>query len=436
MNKVEKYTCFLSIGYLLLFLMSCQKIEYTVIETPAYLRVFNSINHIQAMDTKGDTLPYMCMLINPEFDDEGMPIEAEIVGDFLGEREPYAPPYPSHIGVGLTEDNPEYPGKESVLAGPVLNGFDLSSWAQVPSGKMRFVFMYRPRNERPFFELDKRYKQDLLVDTVLNLKEGEVYTLHTLVKDFQSQEKGVLLREENFHKLALSDSLVYVNFYNYSARGYSQAERSLKLPLSSNMENLFQLGVRDTMNVYMSLFDGQGFSNYMDGIILDDVETVSTDFIEKYVTTVIRQDALGKPSPYISFPLWVSDKQDGIHTDIWQRFYFLAPGMQIENNRFDEHAGFYLNHLGGVMGNTDGTFAAINFLLNGPKVYDPDAPCLNCGTNSYHTYHAGVNFPNLIISTHSGEHNPRSFGSVNTIEIVNGGVYLTTVQRQYEPPAY
>jgi len=376
------------------------------------------------------------MLINPTLGADGMPIEAEIVGDFLDQRDRYAPPYPSHIGVSTTVNNPEYPGKESVLVAPILNGFDLSSWAQVPSGELRFMFMYRPRNEVPFFQLEKRYQKSMLVDTTLHLAAGEVYTLQTLLKDFHTKERGVLLRQENFHKIPLSDSLVYVNFYNYSAKGYADADRLFKLPMSTNMENLFQLGVRDTMNVYMTLFDGQDFSVYMDGIVLNNYEQVSPDYVAKYITTVRRQDADGRANPYVSFPLWVSDAQNGIHTDLWQRFYFLAPGMHIEQNRFDEQAGFYLNHLGGVMGNTDGTFAALNFILNGPKIYDPNAPCANCGANSYHTYHAGVNFPNLIINTHSGVYNPRSFASVNTVEIINGQVYLTTIQRQYAPPAY
>jgi len=45
-------------------------------------------------------------------------------------------------------------------------------------------------------------------------------------------------------------------------------------------------------------------------------------------------------------------------------------------------------------------------------------------------------FPNMIINTHSGIYNPRSFSSVNTVEFVNGEAYLTTIQRKYDPPIY
>lgn len=411
---------------------SCQKVAYTQMESPAYLRVFNSLNQARVMDSKGDTVPYLCMLINAEFNAEGIPVDAEIVGDFLDQRAPYAPPYPSHIGVGTSLDNPEYPGREAVLVGPVLNGFDLSSWAQVPSGTLRFTFMYRPRSEVPFFDLDTRYKRGVVVDTTLQLQAGEVYTLQTLLKDFNTGETGVLLRQESFHKQALSDSSVYVNFYNYSADGFLQADPRLKLPTSKHMEHLFELGIRDTMNIYLSLYDGQGFYPYEDGIVLNDYQPAHPDYTGKYLTTLYRDNNSSRSNPYVRFPLWVSRTQDGISTDLWERLYFIAPGMQLEPNRFDEYAGFYLSHIGGVMGETGGNFAAINFLLNGQKIYSPDADCGNC---AIYNYHAGVNFPNLVISTHSGSYNPRSFATVNTVEVINGQVYLTTVQRQYAPPA-
>lgn len=99
------------------------------------------------------------MFINPVVDASGMPVSAEIVGDFLDQRDAYAPPYPSHIGNSTSVNNPEYPGKENVLVGPILNGFDLSSWAQVPSGKVRIMFAYRPKNTVPFFQLESHLKR-------------------------------------------------------------------------------------------------------------------------------------------------------------------------------------------------------------------------------------------------------------------------------------
>src|SRR5690606_13979980 len=166
------------------YMSACQKIEYTSMDSPAYLRVFNSLNKLHVLETKGDTLSYLCMLINPQFNAEGIPVGGEVVGDFLDRRANYAPPYPVHIGASTSVHNPEYPGKESVLAASVLNGFDLSSWAQVTSGELRFVFMYRPRNTLPFFDLDDRYKRAVLVDTTFRLAASEAYTFQYMLHNF------------------------------------------------------------------------------------------------------------------------------------------------------------------------------------------------------------------------------------------------------------
>ncbi|SEL99489.1 hypothetical protein SAMN05216436_10197 [bacterium A37T11] len=422
-------------------LMGCRKITHTTMNAPAYLKVFNSLNYRQLLNAKDDTLSYLCMLVNPEFDANGMPVSAGIVGDFLDRRDTYAPPYPTHIGVSTTVDNPEYPGKEVVLAGPVVNGFDLSSWAQVPSGTSRVVFLYRPKNEVPFFNLESRNKRSVLVDTTINLTAGEVYTMHVLMKDFKTREKGILLRRENFHKLSLSDSLVYVNFYNYSAKGFLQAGNELKIPTGKMRVNLFEQGVRDTMNVFLNLYTGQDFFYYEDGIVLQNSTIASSAYDGRFLTTVVRDLSSGTARPYVSFPLWVRGDDDGIHTDLWERFYLLAPGLNLKQSLFQEEGAFYDSGTiitsegqglyGGVLDEVDGNFAAINCLLNGQKIYTDG--CFGC---LFRNYHAGVNFPNLVVNIHSGIYNPKSFATVNTIEIINGEVYLTAVQRKFAPPAY
>jgi hypothetical protein len=213
---------------LLLFASGCSKVDYAKIGDPAYLRVFNNLNYVVGLENKDEEVPFLTMLIDPEMDKDGMPVKAGIKGDFLDQREPYAPPYPSHVGSSISYKNPEYPGKENVLVGPVLNGFDLSSWAQIPSGKHRIVFMFRPVNNVPFFNLESRLKQKVLIDTTITLDSKEVYTLHILQKNFLTKKNGIYLRKENFHKLSLSDSLVYVNFYNMSAKGFQESNNDLK----------------------------------------------------------------------------------------------------------------------------------------------------------------------------------------------------------------
>jgi len=423
------------------YMSACQKIEYTSMDSPAYLRVFNSLNKLHVLETKGDTLSYLCMLINPQFNAEGIPVGGEVVGDFLDRRANYAPPYPVHIGASTSVHNPEYPGKESVLAAPVLNGFDLSSWAQVPSGELRFVFMYRPRNTLPFFDLEDRYKRDVLVDTTLRLEAGEVYTMHTLLKDFNTKETGVLLRQETFHKQSLSDSLVYVNFYNYSAKGFVDAPNNLKVPAGTNRLNLFEEGIRDTMNIYLSLLVDQGYSysagdrHYADGVMFSAEPKPLDGYRFQFLGTMRHDGFSGRPAPYQSFPLWVRDSDDGINTDLWQRFHLLAPGLAIDHHPFEEYAAYASSETptsGGVLGTTGGRFAAINCLVDNMKIYVREV-CPNCNQSFYH---AGANLPNLVVNTHSGIHNPRSFATVNTFEVINGQVYLTTIQRRYAAPIY
>ena len=386
---------------LMLFATSCVKVEYSKIDEPAYLRVFNNLNYVQTLGSKDNKVPFLCMLINPVVDANGIPTSAEIVGDFLDQRDAYAPPYPSHIGNSTSVNNPEYPGKENVLVGPILNGFDLSSWAQVPSGKVRIMFAYRPKNTVPFFQLETHLKKDILIDTTINLTNKEVYTLHILQKDFVSKKTGVLLRQENFHKLPLSDSLAYVNFYNMSAKGFWEADASLK-PDDFRLKS-FKGGMKEDMNVYLSLYESQESLNHYGATV--------PGYKGKYIANVKHNTETASVSPYASFPLWASKSANGIATNIWQRFDFFVPGMEISNNPF------YAGEI-----NTGGNWVAVNCLLNGQV-------SLTSGDN-------GATLPNLLVNIHSGKNNPATFATVNTIEVVNGKVYLTTIQRKYAPPIY
>jgi hypothetical protein len=379
----------------------CVKVEYSKIDDPAYLRVFNNLNYVQTLGSKDNKVPFFCMLINPVLDGNGMPTSAEIVGDFLDQRDAYAPPYPSHIGTSTSVNNPEYPGKENVLVGPVLNGFDLSSWAQVPSGKIRIMFAYRPKNAVPFFQLESQLKKDILIDTVLNLTSKEVYTLHVLQKDFVTKRTGLLLRQEVFQKLPLSDSLTYVNFYNMSAKGYWEADKSLKA--ENYLMASFQGGMKDEMNVFLSLYEDQS--------ILSASAATVPGFKGKYIANVKLNTATDVVNPYVSFPIWSGKTANGITTNMWQRFDFFVPGMDISNNPFYEASI-----------DNGGNWVSVNCLQNGKvKMTSNDNAAI---------------LPNLLVNIHSGVNNPKTFATVNTIEVVNGRVYLTTIQRKYAPPIY
>ncbi|QJB35182.1 hypothetical protein HF329_29305 [Chitinophaga oryzae] len=392
-----KQTFSIIIAGLALALGSCAKIEHEKIDNPAYLRVFNNLNYTVALENKDEEQPFLTMLIDPQTDASGMPVSAAIIGDFLDQRSSYAPPYPSHIGTSNSFRNPEYPGKEDVLVGPILNGFDLSSWAQIPAGQHRVMFMYRPVSGIPFFSLEDRLKKKVLLDTVLQLDSREVYTLHILQKNFRTKENGMLLRREIFHKLSLSDSLVYVNFYNMSAEGYEAADKTKK-PRNADA-GMLQYGIKDEANVWMTLLTGDGLTNPVPG------------YNFRFLTTLRRNNTSNAVNSYFSFPLFADNAADGIRTTAWQRFSLLSPGLSPLNNPYNDNNGEVV----------DGNYAVISCYGNGTRA-------------SFERYICSR--PNMIVNIHSGTNNPQSFATVNTIEIVNGTAYLTTVQRKYPTPIY
>lgn len=383
---------------LLLLISGCSKVDYAKIDDPAYLRVFNNLNYTIGLDNKDEEVPFLTMLIDPEMDQEGMPVKAAIKGDFLDQREPYAPPYPSHVGTSTSFKNVEYPGKENVLVGPILNGFDLSSWAQIPSGKHRIVFMFRPVNNIPFFDLDSKLKHKVLIDTTIVLDTKEVYTLHVLQKNFVTKKNGVYLRKENFQKLPLSDSLVYVNFYNMSAKGFQEAGSNYKTGYKKS--GALGNGIKENMNIFYSLYTS-----------VRTMDKPVSGFKQIFLGKLVRNSEVLEVTPYFSFPLFADSKSNGIYTSIWQRLDILAPGMDPSNIPYESFSM-----------ETDGNWAPIN--------------CMSDGKSSLIGNDNAAQLPNMVVNIHSGTYNPRSFSTVNTIEVVNGNVYLTTVQRKYAPPIY
>ncbi|RFZ95854.1 hypothetical protein D0C36_08140 [Mucilaginibacter conchicola] len=388
-----------------LLFTGCVKVDYTKIDSPAYLRVFNDLPYTRSLDVKDAKVPFFCMIINPTFDASGKVSGGQIVGDFLDTREPYAPPYPSHIGSSTSVNNPEYPGKENVLVGPILNGYDLSSWAQIPSGKLRVMFLYRPKNTVPYFKLENALIGDVMVDTTLDFSAKEVYTMHLLQQKYtDSKSNKVLLRQENFQKLPLSDSLNYVNFYNYSAEGFVEADNSKKQqPI--NVNNLMY-GIRDRMDVYLTIYPNQDEDANARNLQGREVK----GFNGQYLTTMVRSTTLGTPATYVSYPLFPDKAASHITTKSWQVFDFYSPGTNPTNSPY-----YFSDY------DTQGNWGTINCIADGQV---------------YVNGNIGQRLPNTVINIHSGVNNPQSFASVNTIEVVNGAAYLMTIQRKYPAPQY
>ena len=391
MKRKKIWTLWMCWGclFLAISMSSCTKVELEKMDDPAYLRVFNTLRFRMTLENKQLGLSVITMLVDPEFNAEGEPISAGIVGDYLITRNLYAAPYPSFIGNSVNKYNPEYPGKEIVMSGPILNGFDLSSWAQVPSGKHRFAFYIRPRSEVSFFKLDKRYREKPIVDTVINLDAKEVYTMQVLQEDFQKKTFTSILRQENFHKQAFADSLVYVNFYNYSARGFFAGSGGEK-PEPRLSFHSFIGGIPDNMNVYYSLYD---VPEGEPGKVIPSHELV-------YMTNLRRKLDDPKPSKYFSMPLRKAGDTN-MQSNLAQVFNLGRPWVDVHT-------------------------------------YDASTVRITCFKNGLGPtpWAIGTLLPSMIVTTHSGIHNPRSFGTVNSLEIINNDAYLTTIQRVYEKPIY
>ena len=394
---------------------SCTEVDYREVENPAYLRVFNDLNYVVTAFAEDDQLPYLTMLIDPVFDADRIPTDAAIVSDFLDRRNSYASPYPTHSESGTSVWNPEYPGREEVLVAPVVNGFDLSSWAQIPSGKHRFVFMRRPYNDISFFELRKSLKQTVLLDTTLTLDAYEVYTLNVLQKDFETKENGVILRKENFIKQPFSDSLVYVNFYNYSAKGFWQADASYK-GIINGAPNQLEYGIQDTMKILMSLYRfpevSHSYSYFKEGN-----HNYIGNYYELYQRMLYRNTESNSVAPYLGFPLFADTASNDIVTDMLESFIFIRPDMTGWEQDINDlnMTGVTTQFARLVFCGTENDTKDIRFY------FEKMTPCV---------------FPNMIVNTHSGIYNPRSFATVNFVEVVNGEAYLTTVQRRFDPPVY
>jgi hypothetical protein len=183
-----------------------------------------------------------------------------------------------------------------------------------------------------------------------------------------------------------------------SAKGFREADDSQKKSYAKS--GALQYGIQNTMNVFYTLYNSDRAST-----------SPLPGHTQKLLGNVIRNSEVLDVSKYYSFPLFADGKSDGIHTNIWQHLDFMAPGLNPSNNPYSYSVP-----------QTDGNWAPVDLLLDGTTriPYSDNAALL----------------PNMIVNIHSGIYNPRSFATVNTIEIVNGNIYLTTIQRKYAPPIY
>lgn len=220
----------------------------------AYLRIFNDIPFTLTLANKEQVVPFFTVIIDPDINAAGVPTGGKVVGDYLGSRQPFNTSTSSNEGnaLGTSLDttikyniNYEYPGNAHVLTAPSINGLDLSAWAQVSSGKHRVLFITRPKNYIDYAFLSDTIKKKIVIDTTIDLQEGEVYTMEAVLQDVDAVKYGIYLRQENFTHQAFDANKNYVSFYNLSGKKSVLAS----LPISPSSGYFY-----DTMSVYYTYY--------------------------------------------------------------------------------------------------------------------------------------------------------------------------------------
>jgi len=410
------------IFFLLLFglvLAGCKKYALApLVQDPAYIRVFNNLTStIDALHNQQAT-PFLTFLMDPKTDASGVPSDAGIIGDYLGTRQLFSLSYPineanSSTGngtlgnfthpatVNLTPVNYEYPGNAHVQVAPVINGLDLSAWAQVPSGRHRIMFVVRPQSNPGFKDLSETQRSSILVDTTVNFEKGEVYTLEVVSRDLDNNKYGVYIRQEQFTHQAFDPGKLYVGFINLSGKATSDMLHGLKKYMGD------KINITGTYNIFNDAASAGGGQNGP-GANYDPYpgynNTVLTTLTTKMDATIDYQ-----PLPFLS--------QDAF-------FYQGLPRI-------------YADITGHVFVNPLGTLPYFNFQL-----FNADDPMLdpfssqgffiNCGEdpsifNSYVTSNSTPQL-NLMVNTGKGFH---VYSTLNIMEIVYDRVYLMQIQRGF-----
>lgn len=392
-------------GCLLLLLLSagCRKYaDNSSMANPAYVRVFNDIPDVQTPYNIGAVRPFFTFLFDPVEDGAGRISKAAVIGDFLATRQIYSTSYSinqntsSKAGNAPYPKNFDYPGNEHVLTAPPLNGFNLSAWAQMPSGKHRIVFMVRPTTDTPFVRLPEkaREKNNIIIDTTIDLQQGEVYTLEAVAKDMINNKYGLYFRKEDFiHQQFYSDQL-YVNFFNLPATIPPPAGET-------NYLDPYLYYLRDSIAIYCTY-------NFFDYKVAK-LQVPLEGYNNMYFTTLLHK--FETSSPYLRLP-------------VLPRSYFFDPQGFLGNYLTRFRAQTTLPYV--VFTGKDGS-SALSFSCYA----HPDSINIQ-GAYTFVSNYGNVPLPNLYQITNTGD-SIAIKATVNTIEIVNDRAYLMQLQRLTVP---
>lgn len=377
----------------LLLCTGCRKYaDNPSLSHPAYIRVFNDIPDTQTPYNIGGVQAFFAFLLDPVTDGNGTVTNAAVVGDFLANRQVFSLSYSvnentsSLAGNAAYPRNYDYPGNEHVLTAPSMNGFNLSAWAQVPSGKHRVVMLTRPTTATAVLQLPEkaREKSNIVIDTTLDLTSGEVYTLEAVVRDLLTNRYGLYVRKEDFiHRNFYSDKL-YAAFYNLSGTSEAAVNPGFIPP----SDDTVSISYTYSTFLYTGYFNGGVTGNFVP----------LTGYNNQYFTTLY---SFADTTPYLELPV--------------------LPG-----SAFFDPQGFLGAYGSNVTNNyLTGTLPRFQFTANANRadcILNPDSANLSLGV-------IGVN---LLANVYpiTTVNNKITIGSaVNYFEYVNGTVYMMQLQR-------
>jgi len=235
---------------------------------------------------KNQPQPFLTFLYDPKTDAAGIPFDAQTVGDFLTTRQLYSLSYPLNAGNTFQKLNYDYPGNAPVLTAPVINGFDVSAWAQMPSGRHRLMFIERPYTDTAFAGLPVKYRKNILIDTTVNFDAGEVYTVEVVARDIDSTKYGLYIRREDFTHQHFDNDKLYLSLFNLSGA-----------PLRKNPTAFGkQYFVSDTINMFYSC------NLYNDVVNSPGTFNMMPDYTNVYLTTLSRFSTRSVFYPLPVFP--------------------------------------------------------------------------------------------------------------------------------------
>jgi hypothetical protein len=387
---------------------SCKKYaELAPLHQPAYLRVFNDLNYVLGPANSSLPSTEITFLFDPVLDKAGLPVNASLVGDYITVRDTFSSSYPSNAGNIAVTRQSEWPGSVTVLTAPTINGLDLSSWAQVPSGRHRIMLMGRPQTDTPFVNLPASGRTTIIADTTVDLSAGEVYTLEAALYDGAANLTGAYIRHENFTRTTFTTRNNYLGFYDLTARnlnpnnGYTYYYNAggFLAPVTGSP-------FYTPLNLYYTVFTPVCANTSATGAITYSCAFITPTAYQVYFRTL--NSSFEVEAPYDSIPLPPLSQ-------------FLNP-----DGTFAALTGRPWVSVG--VHEAQGTSCSINFGVD-PVAWGNGAP----------EYGVGVEIPAFVYSqgltlATSNSQEITIYPTVNIIEIINNHPYVIQLHRTFDAP--